>query len=157
MNMLKAKCVLVAGLAAIALLNGCAIQKVVHPLPPNSAITEVCILENPKVTIPDFLQIVQDGIERNGLRSRVYREIPTTCSYVLEYVAFQRWDFTLFMSEAEIKLYHQRELVGSTSYKLPTGIFGMGGINPEKWNSTKEKLDPLLDELFQHCSSAKPR
>ena len=30
-------------------------------------------------------------------------------------------------------------------------------MNPAKWNSTKEKLDPLLDELFRNYSSPKRR
>jgi hypothetical protein len=143
--------------AALASVIGCTIQTAVMPLAPDRDVVEICILDNPKVIIADFLPVLQDGIRRNGLRSKVYREVPSTCGYVLEYVAFQRWDFTLFMSEADIKLYNAKELVGTASYKLPTGIFGGGGLNPAKWNSTKEKLDPLLDELFQNYSSAKPR
>lgn len=142
---------------ALASVAGCAIQTAVRPLAPDRDVAEICILENPKVIIADFLPVLQEGIQRNGLKSKVYREIPSTCAYVLEYVAFQRWDFTLFMSEADIKLFNAKELVGTASYKLPTGIFGGGGVNPAKWNSTKEKLDPLIDELFKNYSSAKPR
>lgn len=91
------------------------------------------------------------------MRSKTYREIPNTCTYVLEYVAFQKWYLSLFMYEANIKLYHAQELIGAANYKLPTGIFGGGGMNPAKWNSTKEKLDPLLYELFRNYSSPKRR
>ena len=142
--------------AALTSVVGCAIQTAVRPLAPNRDVAEICILENPKVIIADFLPVLQEGIQRNGLRSKVYREVPSTCAYVLEYIAFQRWDFTPFMSEANINLYNAKELVGTVSYKLPSGIFGGGGVNPAKWNSTKEKLDPLLDELFQNYSSVKP-
>jgi len=51
------------------------------------------------------------------------------------------------MSEASIKLHRDKKLVGTLSYGTPTDIFG--GPNPAKWKSTKEKLDPLLDELFK--------
>ena len=136
---------------------GCTIQTAVKPLSANRAITEICIRENPKVIISDFLPALQEGIQRNGLRSNVYREVPNACAYVLEYVAFQKWDGTLIMSQVNISLYSEKELVGMASYKLPNGIFGGGGINPAKWDSTKEKLDPLLDELFRNYSSAGPR
>lgn len=128
-----------------------------QPIAPNRPIDEIGILENPKVIIADFLSVVQNGIERNRLRSKTYREIPNTCTYVLEYVAFQKWYLSLFMYEANIKLYHAQELIGAANYKLPTGIFGGGGMNPAKWNSTKEKLDPLLYELFRNYSSPKRR
>ena len=134
----------------MTLIAGCAIETLVQPVPLQKSITEICILENTKVIISDFLQVVQDGISRHGLRSSVYREMPNDCVYVLEYVAYQRWDFTLFMSEAMIRLYRDKQLIGSISYKTPTGIFGGGGANPAKWKSTKEKLDPLLDELFKY-------
>lgn len=162
MNMRKMILVLVF-FAALTSVVGCAIQTAVRPLAPYKDVAEICILENPKVIIADFLPVLQEGIQRNGLRSKVYREVPNSCAYVLEYIAFQRWDFTPFMSEADIKLYKAkelvgtaREIVGTVSYKLPSGIFGGGGANPAKWNSTKEKLDPLLDELFQNYSSVKP-
>ena len=142
---------------ALTSVTGCAIQTAVRPLPPNRDIAEICILENPKVIIADFLPALQEGIQRNGLRSKVYREVPSTCAYVLEYVAFQKWDFKPFMSQANISLYSGKELVGTASYKLPNGIFGGGGINPAKWDSTKEKIDPLLDELFRNYSTAGPR
>jgi len=158
MNVPRAMWVVVATrLAVIGSIAGCAIQTTVQAVPPNRSISEICILENKKVIISDFLAVVQEGIQRNGLRSKVYRETPNTCAYVLEYVALQRWDGTLFMSEANIRLYHAQELIGAANYKLPTGIFGGGGINPAKWNSTKEKLDPLLDKLFHNYSSAKAR
>ena len=76
------------------------------------------------------------------MRSNVYRQVPSDCVYVLDYVTYQRWEFTLFMSEASIKLYRDKKLVGSVSYQTPTGIFGGGGANPAKWKSTREKLHP---------------
>lgn len=155
MSVPKLMRVLAISFAVIGAISGCAIQTTVQPIPPNQPIAEICILENPKVIISDFLPVIQEGIQRNGLRSKVFREIPNTCTYVLEYVAFQKWDFTPFMSEANIRLYHAQEIVGTANYKLPSGIFGGGGINPAKWNSTKEKLDPLLDELFKNYSLAK--
>jgi hypothetical protein len=144
-----------SSITAITLIAGCSIQTVVEPIPPQTQISEICILENSKVIISDFLPIVQEGISRHGLRSSVYREVPSNCVYVLEYVAYQKWDFTLFMSEASIKLYRDKKLVGTVSYKTPTGIFGGGGANPSKWKSTKEKLDPLLDELFKYYPGGK--
>ena len=144
-------------IAFMGVFSGCTIQTNVQSIVPNQPIEEICILENPKVAISDFLPVIQEGIQRNGFQSRVFREIPHTCTYVLEYIAFQKWDFKPFMSEAEIRLYHAQEVIGHASYKLPSGIFGGGGANPAKWNSTKEKLDPLLDALFKNYSLEKAR
>src|SRR3989339_256007 len=141
---------------AIGLMAGCTVKTMVRPLALSSDVDVICIHENPQVIIGDFLPVLQEGIIRNKLRSRAYREIPSSCSYVIEYVATQRWDFKTFMSDADIRLYHATDLVGSVSYQLPSGIFGGGGINLSKFDSTKEKLDPLLDELFKNYSSARP-
>jgi hypothetical protein len=151
--------VILASALSVALtsVTGCTIQTAVSPLSADRAVAEICILENPKVIIPDFLPVLQEGIQRNGLRSKVYREVPNACAYVLEYVAFQKWDGAPILSQANISLYNGKELVGTASYKLPNGIFGGGGINPAKWDSTREKLDPLLDKLFQNYSSGRPR
>ncbi len=98
-----------------------------------------------------MLPILQAGIARAGLTSRVYRDaVPETCAYRLEYVAYRRWDFTAFLSDADVVLYRGNERVGSFKYKTPSGIFGGGGANPEKWQSTGEKLDPLMDAMLQH-------
>lgn len=155
MNILNKMIIRASSITAITLIAGCSIQTVVEPIPPQTPISEICILENSKVIISDFLPVVQEGISRHGLRSSVYREVPSNCVYVLEYVAYQKWDFTLFMSEASIKLYQDKKLVGTVRYKTPTGIFGGGGANPAKWNSTKEKLDPLIDELFKYYPGSK--
>jgi hypothetical protein len=134
-------------------MTGCSIQTAVQPISYSTPISEICILENPKVIVSDVLPVIQENISKHGLRSNLYHEIPKSCTHVLEYVAYQRWDMTTFMSEANIKLYQENKLIGSVDYKTPTGLFGAGGINPAKWESTKSKLDPLLDELFKNYSS----
>ena len=41
---------------------------------------------------------------------------------------------------------------GSVEYRLPSGIFGAGGINPEKFDSTEKKIGPLIDNLFARAN-----
>jgi hypothetical protein len=118
------------------------------PLAPNKKMSEICIHENPNVEITDFLSVLQEGIRLNGLQSAIYYEIPSTCAYVLEYMAIDRGAPKPYMIVADVKLYEGRELVGSVGYRLREGVFDDGG----KWDSTKEKLDPLLDALFAYYS-----
>ena len=59
-------------IAAMTLIAGCSIQTAVQPIPVQTSISEICILENPKVIISDFLPVVQESISRHGLRSSVY-------------------------------------------------------------------------------------
>ena len=42
----------------ITLIAGCSIQTLVEPIPPQTSISEICILENPKVIISDFLPVI---------------------------------------------------------------------------------------------------
>jgi hypothetical protein len=141
--------------AVTLLMAGCSIQTAVQPISHSTPISEICILENTKVIISDVLPVIQENISKHGLHSSVYHEIPKSCTHVLEYVAYQKWDMTTFMSEASIKLYQENKLIGSVDYKTPNGLFGAGGINPAKWKSTKSKLDPLLDELFKNYEGSK--
>ena len=92
MNLLTTIGSRVSSITAAAFFAGCTTpQTAVEPIPAQTPISEICILENPKVAIPEVLSLIQQGISRHGLRSTTYRDIPNNCTYVLEYVAFYTW------------------------------------------------------------------
>ena len=68
-------------------LAGCtSIQ--VQPLSPALQVKRVCIQENPKVHIDDFVSVVRDGFDRHGISTEVVlygRDVPERCTYILTY------------------------------------------------------------------------
>lgn len=140
---------IVLALIASLLMSSCSITKrVVQPVEPIEKGASICIEINSLVIEEDVLAVIQSGVQRNGFKPRLYRKIPDDCRYSLTYVAHQKWDFVKILSSADIRLFDKNELIGSVEYRLPAGIFGSGGVNPEKFESTDGKLSPLIDQLF---------
>ena len=136
-------------LLACLSLGACAVTKKVNAISsvmPNGA--NICIEQNEKVAEPDILNVIQNVFMKHGYRVSVYQTAPESCDYRLTYVAYRRWDISTFLSQANIYIFNKHELIGSVEYKLPSGIFGGGGISPEKWDSTEQKIAPLLERML---------
>ncbi|EPB6720561.1 Sbal_3080 family lipoprotein [Vibrio fluvialis] len=132
-----------------SLLSGCSVVKNVQPVQINlDRNSPICVEVNPKVIEDDILSVIANGVRRNGYQVETYKVAPETCLTRIEYTARQKWDFTTFLSDADIWLYQGNKILGSVQYRTPRGIFGGGGANPEKWSSTESKISPLIDELF---------
>lgn len=117
----------------------------VHPIQPGLKITEVCIEENPRVIVEDFLTVVREGFDRHGIVTKVVtRPAPSECEFVLTYTAFKTWDFATYLHHAELRLESHGRLVGSAEYHLA----GKGGLSLMKWQSTRTKIDPVVDQLL---------
>lgn len=137
-------------ISAFLLSVGCTTTVLVKPVNRSeNNITLVCIKQNPKVIVPDFIEILQEGFARHGIKTQLYSDIPESCEYSLTYTATQKWDFKLFMSDAHLALYKGPRLIASADRDAPSGVFGGGGINPSKWDSTRSKLDPMIDEILK--------
>ncbi len=137
-------------LGVLIFINGCAITRNVSSAA--NKIQEgdiICIEVNPRVTEPDILNVIEQSIFNNGFIAEGHKIIPDTCQLNLTYVAHRKWDFSPFLSQANINLYKGKKLIGSIEYKTPNGIFGGGGANPAKWDSTEEKLAPLMAKLLK--------
>lgn len=124
-------------------LTGCtAVQ--VQPLA--SAPAQMCIEENPKVQVSDFVPVMREGFSRHGIATQLYRQpLPAECEYVINYTARRSWDVVTYLSVAEINIQDaQRRTVASANYHLR----GKGGLSMMKWQSTKTKMDPVIDQLL---------
>jgi len=152
-----------SSITAVVVLAGCATQQtVVEPIPPQTPISEICILVNPAVRVPGFVTLVQEGISRHGLRSTTFGEVPSSCVYVLEYVALSTWlgqptPSTTTLGRADIRMYSNKKLIGSVNYVIPREVRRTDGSadNSARFSSMKEKLDPLMDELLKNFPSSK--
>lgn len=117
----------------------------VEPLDPALRVDYVCIQENPKVRVTDFLEVVRDGFDRHGIRTEVYSDSrPEHCEYMLFYTALRSWDFAPYLSHAELLLKKGQQEFAYAEYHL----IGKGGLSLMKWQDTKTKMDPVIDELL---------
>ena len=108
----------------------------------------VCIEENPKVAVDDFMSVLENGFQRHGINTIVYQlKAPDRCEYTLWYTAFRGWDIAPFLNRAELRLRRGDEVVASAMYKHS------GGFALNKWASTEAKLNPVIDELLSDFSA----
>lgn len=126
---------------------GCATTQIA-PVSNNtvSDIKRVCIENNPKVIVQGFEDILSNRLEDHGISSVFYNKgvKPEGCKYSLKYVAYQKWDMTMVMTHAELRLYSDDNKIGYAEYHLQAG----GLLNPTKYKSNEAKINPLIDQLL---------
>ena len=105
----------------------------------------MCIEINPKVLVTDFVDVVGEGFQRHGIETQTFLgEPPDECEYILTYTALRSWDITPYLSHAELYLTHNGATVASAEYHLR----GKGGYSVTKFQGTKKKMDPVIDQLL---------
>ena len=130
--------------AAALVAAGCtSIQ--VKPVDAAASFRQVCIVENSKVEVSDFLDVLRDGFDRHGIASSVVNlEGAKACDVTLTYTALRTWDLAPYLSHAELRLWRDGRQIGSATYHLNGG----GGLSLAKWQGTKTKIDPVMDQLL---------
>jgi len=126
------------------MLSGCtSIQ--VKRADPATGMRHLCIQDNPRVTVPGFVEVLRDGIERNGLSSEMYEgQKPAHCEFILTYTALRSWDLGTYLSHAELRIERNGRQLASAQYHLR----GKGGFSLTKWQGVETKMNPVIDELF---------
>jgi len=131
--------------AVVITVSGCTSIDV-RAVDPTLKMSHVCIQENPKVLVTDFVQVVEDGFERNGISTKIISNNATNeCVYILTYTALRSWDFVPYLSHAEIRIEHAGRQIAYGEYHLN----GKGGFDMTKWKGTKAKMDPVIDKMLQ--------
>lgn len=132
-----------AASAVCALMVGCAnttTGKMVEPL--EVMPTEVCIIQNPKVTIGEAIPSLQSAFQRRGIKTTVVRDAAScTSEYRLSYVMQRSWDATTYLGLAELTLYKNGAIVSTAKYKA-------GSMTLTKWGKTAEKIDKTVGKLL---------
>jgi hypothetical protein len=117
----------------------------VKPVDTSAPLLHVCIQRNTAVAVSDFLQVLREGFERNGVGTEIYNgNRPRRCEYVLMYTALRSWDMKPYLSHAELRLLRAGTEVARAEYHLRA----KGGFSVTKWAGTKSKMDPVIDELL---------
>jgi hypothetical protein len=140
---------LLFSLAWTLLAVGCTSVSVT-PMPPG--VSEVAIRDNPKVTVPDFVDVVRDGFHRHGIRTKVISENANAGDdYVLTYTALRSWDLATYLSKAELWITHKGNPAGHAEYHLRN----KGGLALNKWADVESKMTPVMDELLSNYPALK--
>lgn len=117
----------------------------VQELAPKHKVSHICIQQNPKVIVGDFLPVVQRGFMKHGITTEIFEEEkPFYCDYYLTYTAFKTWDIGMYMHHAELSLYTNHKMIGYGEYHLN----GKGGLALNKWASVESKMMPVIDQLL---------
>ncbi len=129
---------------------GCTAIKV-SPLDASRAISHICIKDNPKVIVSDFLEVVHDGFKKHGITTEVITgEITNECDAVLTYTAKRSWDITPYLSHAELQI---EDLTGQPLAHAEYHISGGSvSLDLSKWDSVENKMMPVIDELLSGYS-----
>ena len=132
--------------ASAFVLYGCTSIRV-RPVDPSIGVKHVCIQNNPKVIVADFVPVLRDGFNRHGISTEVYSgEAPDQCKFILTYTALRSWDFAPYLSHAELRLETRGgNQIAYAEYHLR----GKGGFSLMKWQGTRTKMDPVIDELLK--------
>ena len=161
--MTKTLFILIAGLT----MGGCS-SVTVKPLDASYKVKRICIRENPKVIVADLVPVITDGLTRHHIQSvfiasnldkeklqdedeladHYYMNItpaPSSCDFSLTYTARQSWDFTTYLSSADIEISNKTGDIAVANYHLRN----KGGLSLYKWQSVKTKIDPVMDQLLQ--------
>lgn len=130
---------------AFAAASGCS-AITVRPVNTASEIRHVCIEDSEKTCFDgQMIGVIRDGFERHAITSQVYSgNLPSECEYQLSYMCERTWDLATYMKHAELRLYKGKNQIGYAEYHLKGG----GGFSLMKWQSTKTKMDPVIDELL---------
>jgi len=130
---------------SIFLTVGCTSVKV-KPLEASLEVSHVAIKRNSKVIVEEFLPLLQKKFNEHGITTEVFDEnAPKNYSIILTYTALQSWDFSTYLSHAEISLTNSDfKEVASAEYHL----IGKGGMSFMKWQSVETKISPVIDELL---------
>jgi hypothetical protein len=131
-------------LAALFGLAGCTAVRV-QPVAAENRIEHICIQDNPKVQVGDFVTVMQEGFQKHGITSQIVRdEPPKACLYVSTYTARRTWDMAMYMTDAQIDILKEGRTIASANYHLK----GKGGFALTKWAGTRAKILPVIDQLF---------
>jgi hypothetical protein len=159
----------IAGLVVSLVISGCT-SVTVKPLEASYNVKHVCIKENPKVIVDDFLPVITDGLKRHNITSefialtnadkaKIQEEetslpdqyymdmtpVPDSCDFNLTYTARRSWDFVTYLTSADIAISDNKSRIAHANYHLR----GKGGFSLLKWQGVKTKIDPVMDELLK--------
>ncbi|MEJ0086440.1 MAG: Sbal_3080 family lipoprotein [Pseudomonadota bacterium] len=125
-------------------LGGCTSVRV-QPVSAEHKITHVCISDNPRVMVGDFVDVMREGFQKYGITSQVITgSMAPGCPFTSEYTARRTWDLAMYMTDAQIDILRDGRQIATANYHLKGG----GGFSLNKWANTRTKILPVMDQVL---------
>jgi hypothetical protein len=131
-------------LVLLSLLSGCSIVKRVDPVP--EKLSTLCIEKNTDIFMDDYLGILEKELASLRVPTKTVEpsESPK-CQDVLRYKANWKWDMAMYLQYANFSVFRGDNRIGYGEYSSAGG-----GLRPDKWGTTEDKIKPILAELFKN-------
>ena len=144
---MEMKCKFV-GLSLI-LLYGCNSYNV-KSLPYDPNLKDIVVVDNPKVIVADFVDVMTDEFNAREIKVRCvpqsYAAKPK--EYVVCYDARRSWDFSPYLSDATIRISKDGMTIAKGKYHHTGGSASLDVFT--KWRGTEWKMKELYDELLKY-------
>ena len=144
---MEMKCKFV-GLSLI-LLYGCNSYNV-KSLPYDPNLKDIVVVDNPKVIVADFVDVMTDEFNAREIKVRCvpqsYAAKPK--EYVVFYDARRSWDFSPYLSDATIRISKDGMTIAKGKYHHTGGSASLDVFT--KWRGTEWKMKELYDELLKY-------
>ena len=144
---MEMKCKFV-GLSLI-LLYGCNSYNV-KSLPYDPNLKDIVVVDNPKVIVADFVDVMTDEFSAREIKVRCvpqsYAAKPK--EYVVCYDARRSWDFSPYLSDATIRIRKDGMTIAKGKYHHTGGSASLDVFT--KWRGTEWKMKELYDELLKY-------
>ena len=120
----------------------------VRPLKYDPEMKSVTVVLNPKVIVRDFLNVMEDEFGVRGIPVMIANasHVAKEGEYVVTYDARQSWDFTTYLSDANVRVVKNNLLLGRGHYHHRGGSMS---LSLWKWQGTQAKMAPLYGKLLQ--------
>ncbi len=133
-------------LISVFLFAGCTISQNVSSVKTGTSIDKVYVLDNEKVQMDEMVVEIVKEIRELGFDSASYQgETPEQAKHYIHYTANWNWDMAMYLTYFKATLYENGEVLGEVEYDARKG-----GSNMGKFGKTREKIKPLLEELFSN-------
>lgn len=133
----------------LVLLSGCNTYQV-KSLPYDPELKDVVVVHNPKVIVKDFVDVMTDEFNARQIKVRNVPQnyVSKPNEYVVHYDARQSWDFSLYLSDASIRIMKDGMTVGKGRYHHTGGSASLDIFT--KWRGTEWKMKDLYEDLLKN-------
>ena len=130
-------------IVSMLMFSGCTSHKI-EPVDKEHNLEFVCIENNPKVIVTDYVPAVEDVLHEYGIATSLYTEdtMPEYCAVKMKYTVLRNWDLATYIKYADVHLYKNGARIGYAQYT------NGGGFDFDKWGSAKEKMTPVLEKML---------
>ena len=133
-------------IAALAVfLTGCSITQSVVPVGPDKDIEKIYVENNPDVHMKELVNELVIQIKENGIDAEIFEKggKPVSAKHTMRFTANWAWDMAMYLTYFKATLYEGGEVIGQVEYNAKSG-----GANMNKFGRTRDKIQPLLQELL---------